>query len=143
MGFTYLAGSNLPLHQVRGKIGDTTDAARPGLRLEDEEILAKIAEGADVTVTAVKCLDLLLARFAREADVGPKAAGLEATRRFERLLQLRLILLEEIATGGGGGTSGGAGPSIVMLSEAYRQRQIADPDLIQHTARQGDFDGDP
>lgn len=135
MGFTYIDGSNLPLHQVRAKIGDTTQNAIPGLRLEDEVILAKLADNAqNVALASLDCIDQLLSRFAREADSGTKGAGLEATRRFERLLKLRALVVEEV--------EGDGGPSTAMLSRAFRDTQIADSDRIQPPTREGVFDFD-
>lgn len=135
MGFTYIDGSNLPLHQVRAKIGDTSNNALPGLRLEDEVILEKlVANAQNVALASLDCFDQLLARFAREADAGPKGAGLEATRRFERLLKLRALVVEEVSVDGG--------PSTVMLSRAFRDATIADSDRIQPPTREGAFDFD-
>ncbi len=136
MGFTYLDGSNLPLHQVRARIGDTDANAVPYRRLEDEDILARIAEaGTNLQVAALNCLDELLARYAREADAGPKAAGLEATRRFERLKDIRVILAEQV--------SRQAGPSTAMISQATRTAQLNDADFTGHPTREGAFDYDP
>ena len=136
MGFTYIEGSNLPLHLVRAKIGDVQPAARKGLSLEDEEILERLAAAPTTSAAALACLDLLLPRFAREVDSAAKGGRIDsvASLRFERLQAIRLILVEEVSRDGG--------PSNVMLSESYRQAQIADADLIQHPTREGAFDAD-
>lgn len=133
-GFSYDPGSGQPLDRVRELIGDTDPNARPLLVLVDAVILDAYDREGSVVAAALYCLRVLKARFAREADVGLKGAGLEATRRFERLAAIETQLLESLANSGG--------PSIAPVSQAHRDAMTADSDLIQPMVSVGAFDAD-
>lgn len=119
--------------RVRGRIGDTNHNERVGRRLEDETIAALLTRaGGNEKTAALAGIRELLALFAREADTGNKAAGLEATRRFERLKTIEESLERELGAV--------AAPSLLGLSQAYIEGSQADSDRIQPVFSVGMFD---
>lgn len=121
MGVTYDPTDRGGLTLVREAVGDTDTNAR--ICLDDSVIEAYLETEGSVEAASMKCLDLLLARFAREADTGLKAAGLVAQMRFERLKDLRRLMQEQIARSGG--------PSAPGLSVPFREAQHSDSSMIQ------------
>lgn len=138
MTFTAINPNAAPttaLVRVRLAIGDTDEKAREHLVLQDEVIQHYIDELGELPA-AVKCARLLLARFAREADTGTRGAGLEATRRFERLKSI-LSDLERLAA-----TSCAAPIGAPYLSLAARQAYADGEDNLQPPFKLGMLDAD-
>lgn len=98
MTFTYNPsawGASPPnLELVRLRLGDTDEAR---VELQDEEITTILAETGDsVPAAAVKCCELILARYSRQVDeTGP---GITVTRsqRFSQLKDLLHRLRDEL-----------------------------------------------
>lgn len=125
MGFTFIGDGVTALDRVRQRIGDTSkavfDQKKPSLA--DEAITAIIAAEVSETAAALAACRRLMALYVREADTGTKSAGLDATRRFERLQELEQILLRELALT--------ANPPLIGLSVSANDAAAGDSDRIQ------------
>jgi hypothetical protein len=128
---------------VREAVGDIDKTINDKLKLPDELVdywVATFGE-AQAKVEAIKDI---LARYAREADVGTRSADLAATRRFERLQALYRIMKSDSGTTlPPGATVNGAFIRAPYLSNATRAANQADGNLNQGSAiRVGMFDAD-
>lgn len=119
------------LERVREAVGDVDQTINPKLQCPDELIDYFIDTFGEQRAT-LETLNDILARYAREADTGTRAAGLDATRRFERLLELRRILLEKMRTTvAPGSTVSGAFIAAPYLSKATARGYRDDTDFNQ------------
>lgn len=98
MTFSYNAAEPTAKDRIRGMIGDTQEQAVPSLSLRDETIAAILAENDNELSAAIACINrLLAAAAARDVGSAGRGAGLDVTRRFERLRELRTLLRQQLA----------------------------------------------
>lgn len=117
--------------RVREAVGDVDKTINVKLQCPDELIDYFVDTYGEQRAT-LETLNDILARYAREADTGTRSAGLEATRRFERLLELRKILERNLGTTVAPGSSSGLSfMSAPYLSRAVQRANRADSDLNQ------------
>lgn len=136
MTFSYSASEATAKDRVRGLIGDTQEQALKSLSVSDETITAILATADSELSAAITCVDrLLAAAAARDVGTAGRGAGLDATRRFDRLRELRALLRRQLATQN-------ARPVAPYQSVAFVEAMAADSTIIQTELRLGHFDGD-
>jgi hypothetical protein len=134
MTITYTAGGATARNRVRDLYGDTDVNAATARRVEDESIDGYLLTEGTELQTALACVRLLKAKFAREADTGLKSAGLEAQRRFERLCVVEETLLYQIR--------GGARPSSPATDQTFIDTAKLDPTRPRRAAFVGMMDSE-
>lgn len=134
MTFSYSASEATGLDQVRGIIGDTTDA---GHFLENETISAILtANGDAVGPSAVECVRRIIAKIAKETDRShPDGISVSRTQKSQ---QYRDLLRElEGLYGKGGSIEMFVGGSSKAENEAFE----TSPDFVQPSFRRGMWGG--
>ena len=94
MAFTYDASllSSSELYQVRLKIGDTNSA---DAKLQDEEINYAISITTSVLAAAIKCCNLIVAKYAGDPDYSLGPHSVKASQRTKHYKELAAQLRTE------------------------------------------------